>query len=155
MKIRLIGEIADREVELLGKVLCVRSDIHDMSWEFEKDKAYDLYEQIFEDGTKLYIVFNEGWYANFDDINALTDRYYDFNFILISLDDEYIMHIKNNGFPTPDDLHDAFTYDFLKYYNKFYYNDCDANYDEALKIKECIIELKNIFNKMKNIYDKH
>jgi hypothetical protein len=78
MKIRLIEEYEDREVELIGKVLCTRSDEYDMSWEFQKDKEYDLYEQTFEDDTKLYIVFNNGWYSNFTDINALSDKYFDF-----------------------------------------------------------------------------
>lgn len=78
MKIRLIEEIIDREVQLLGKVVCTRSDKYDMSWEFQKDKEYDLYEQTFEDDTKLYIVFNNGWYSNFTDINMLSDKYFDF-----------------------------------------------------------------------------
>ena len=78
MKIRLIEEIIDREVQLLGKVLCARSDEYYMSGEFQKDKEYDLYEQTFEDDTKIYIVFNNGWYSNFTDINALSDKYFDF-----------------------------------------------------------------------------
>jgi hypothetical protein len=78
MKIRLIEENTDREVELIGKVLCTRSDEYDMSWEFQKDKEYDLYEQTFEDDTKLYIVFNNGWYSNFTDINVMSDKYFDF-----------------------------------------------------------------------------
>jgi hypothetical protein len=78
IKIRLVEENTDREVELIGKVLCTRSDKYDMSWEFQKDKEYDLYEQTFEDGTKLYIVFNNGWYSNYTGINDLSDKYYDF-----------------------------------------------------------------------------
>jgi hypothetical protein len=78
MKIRLIDEYKDREVEFFGKVLCTRSDEYDMSWEFQKDKEYDLYEQTFEDGTKLYIVFNDGWYSTFTNTNTLTDKYFDF-----------------------------------------------------------------------------
>jgi hypothetical protein len=78
MKIRLIDEYKDREVELIGKVLCTRSDEYDMPWEFQKDKEYDLYEQTFEDGTKLYIVFNDGWYSTFTNTNLLTDKYFDF-----------------------------------------------------------------------------
>ena len=78
IKIRLVEENTDREVELIGKVLCTRSDKYDISWEFQKDKEYDLYEQTFEDDTKLYIVFNNGWYSNFTDINVLSDKYFDF-----------------------------------------------------------------------------
>ena len=78
IKIRLIEEDEDREVEFIGKVLCTRSGEYDMSWEFQKDKEYDLYEQTFEDGTKLYIVFNDSWYSNFTDINLLSDKYFDF-----------------------------------------------------------------------------
>jgi len=78
MKIRLLEEATDREVELVGKVLCTRSDKYDMSWEFQKGTEYDLYKQIFEDGTELYIVFNNGWYSNFTDINLMSDKYFDF-----------------------------------------------------------------------------
>lgn len=78
MKIRLVEEYKDREVELIGKVLCTRSDEYDMSWEFQKGTEYDLYKQTFEDGTDLYIVFNDGWYSNFSDINNMSDEYFDF-----------------------------------------------------------------------------
>jgi hypothetical protein len=64
MKIRLLEEATDREVELVGKVLCTRSDEYDMSWEFQKGTEYDLYKQTFEDGTELY--------------NLMSDKYFDF-----------------------------------------------------------------------------
>ena len=78
MKIRLLEEIKDREVKFLSKVLCTRSNKHNMSWEFEKNKKYDLFEHILEDNTILYIIYNNGWYSNFTDINILSDKYYDF-----------------------------------------------------------------------------
>lgn len=78
MKIRLLEEFVDREVELVGKVLCTRSDSHDMSWEFQKDKKYDLFKQLFEDDEELFVVFNNGWYSNFKDINHMSDEHYDF-----------------------------------------------------------------------------
>lgn len=93
MKIRLLDEYQDREVELVGKVLCIRSDKYDMQWEFQKDKEYDLYEQAFENGTRLYIVFNNGWYSNYTDINELSDNYFDFVLIEDSFEiekDEYV-----------------------------------------------------------------
>jgi len=78
MKIRLLEENIDREVELVGKVLCTRSDEYDMTWEFQKESEYDLYKQTFEDGGELYIVFNNGWYSNFTDINKMSDEHFDF-----------------------------------------------------------------------------
>lgn len=78
MKIRLVLESHDREVELEGKVLCTRSDKYDMHWEFQRGTEYDLYKQTFENGTSVYIVFNNGWYANFPNIRLMSDKYFDF-----------------------------------------------------------------------------
>ena len=49
MKIRFVSEIFDREVELIGKVLCTRSVEYDMSWEFQDGKEYNLYKQLLDD----------------------------------------------------------------------------------------------------------
>jgi len=80
MIIQLLDEYSDREVELEGRVLCTRSDEYDMSWEFQEGTEYDLYKQVFEDGEELYIVFNEGWYATFTDINEMSDKYFEFKY---------------------------------------------------------------------------
>ena len=82
-KIKFVDEVTEREVVLLGKVLCKKSTA-DMSWEFKPNTEYSLYYQIFEDKNYIYIVFNDssGWYATYDNLGTLVDD--NFTFFLIT-----------------------------------------------------------------------
>jgi len=73
MEIELVGENYPREVEFIGKVKCLESKEHDMSWEFQEGEEYNLYEQEFDDGEIRYIVLNDnsGWYAFYIDKDNL------------------------------------------------------------------------------------
>jgi thymidylate synthase len=82
-KIKFVDEVIEREVVLLGKVLCTKSRA-DMSWEFQPNTEYSLYYQIFDDKNYIYIVFNDssGWYATYGNLENLVDS--DFTFFLIT-----------------------------------------------------------------------
>jgi len=83
-KIKFVDEWKYREVELIGKVLCIRSN-YDASWEFPINKEFNLYKQIIDNNKELFIVFNDNidshWYACFDNLENLSTK--DFEFILL------------------------------------------------------------------------
>lgn len=69
--------------------------------------------------------------------------------------DKYVMSDPINNFPTPEELDDEFTYSFLKIYQKFMHQDCDASLEEAKELQSCIKDLRKVYKKINNIYKNH
>lgn len=80
IKIKFTGEYIEREVILIGKVICMYSDM----WDFEEGYEYDLYVQI-SDNIKKYIIFNDGLFVIYDNINEIFDKNYHFKISILDI----------------------------------------------------------------------